>query len=776
MAMKTFRFYEIIEGSTQKSLLSGQPGFGIRTITRGLDENFARKVSDTVGATYETMLSQKVSMQQITADPAIVTRYPRTLKYTAVRDDNGKEWYAVACSTYVGIDYGYFCGIESARRTGSNYVADILVFDQRPTAGLFYELVRQRVFLPKDNTCSPDNPELKALLTGEPQPLEPREITITEPAYAAPAIDGLAAKVAMALLQTKINHDLGKPEGLQNIVFMADESTVPSILKAIAALPDNLVGDKYFQTNYLQGYGMPTGYRMIFINEYNETEVYTDNYVTLDLRGDGSKNIDFGNPYFLKITEAAESGDYKLFSALVGYLADVSVQADTDYTFLYNLFVATETDFELKLDSLTPGFFTKVKKASLPADKAKVLKASVNRTLCKELEDGRGHEAMKVVAYLLDNMRDILALTEKARQQTTNVMFIDGKLASYVKEFGIDKVQYVNTKDISHDDFFKALKALGDAAVWTRLVKDQFNDCKSKCADIINSALECAVADKVTLVKSIFPLPDYKSLLLSYFIEKPQNISRLEPIVRYICTDGGRQVITLLIKAGGCSQNVVSVIGPIANDYYESMAANGIEKCVAELTGLMDELPECFGKMDFSPVFAQYEKHCYDKPQKADAERIRKILSGARLKNSSREVFETLLCLNKGAVTEDTAKGTFKELMIAKRLGKSIDERLIIFAKWLRRDTDTKQIAEYMADGSPTGREETERMIKTVWNSATLGDERGKFVLAIIDAAKWRKAERTEFVKNCGDERLAAFINSEFSFFKCLLRKLFKKK
>ena len=740
--MKTFRFYEIIEGSTQKSLLNGQPGFGIRTITRGLDENLARKVSDAVSATYETTMDRKVSMQQLTDNPAIVTRYPRTLKYTAVRDDNGKEWYAVACSTYVGIDYGYFCGKESARRTGSNYLADTLVFDQRPTAGLFYELVRQGVFLPKDNTCTPDNPELKTLLTGEPQPLEPREITIAEPADGAPTVNALTAKVATALLQTKINHDLGKEEGLQKIVFIANEDTVPHILKALAALPDGLVGDKYFQTNYLQGYGMPTGYRMIFVNEYNETEIYTDNYVTLDLRGDGSKNIDFGNPYFLKITEAADRGDYRLFRALVEYLIGVSVQADTDYAFLYNLFVATETDIELKLGDLTPDFFTKVQKANMPEDKAKVLKASVNRTICNELTGGRNKEAMGVVKYLLENMKELLDIND-ARQDVTELMFIDGKLADYVRDFGIETVQYVNTKRVDKNYFFDAIKKIQSPDVWLRLVKDQFGETlPSEYVGVVGTALQSAVSDKMTLVKSIFPLPQYKEQLYPYIINHPDTAEFFEPMV---------------------------------NEYYEGIAKkDGIVKCIELLVG---ELPtECSAKMDFSSVIAQYEKHCYDKPQKANAEWIRKLLAGAKVKNSSRDVFETLLNLNKGVVTADTAKGSFKELMMAKRLGKDAGERLTIFSKWLRRDTDTKKIAEYMADGSPIKKEETKYMVKAAWGSAILGDERGKFVLAIIDAAKWSKDERNEFMKNCGDERLAGFISKEFGFFKRLLRKFNKKK
>ncbi len=325
--MKKFKFNEIIECSSQQSILTGQAGFGIRTMTQGLDADLAKRIAEQVNSAYEIDVAHQVTTAQIEEDADIVKKYPRTLKYTVVRDDNGKEKYIVACSTYVGIDYGYFCEMDSARRAGTNYIADILVFDERPTASLFAALVSQNMFLPVNNTCTPDNPELKALLTGEPSYLTPREIEVTED---FPILNEMAALVATALLQTKINQDLGKDKGLQNIVFRAREENVPAILEALAFLSDEWVSDKYFHTNYLQGYGMPNGYRMMFLNEYNQEEVYTDNYVFLDLIDHKTQNIEDCNIYFHKMKEAAIANDLPTFQKQVDYICTHKMQDESE--------------------------------------------------------------------------------------------------------------------------------------------------------------------------------------------------------------------------------------------------------------------------------------------------------------------------------------------------------------------------------------------------------------------------------------------------------------
>lgn len=322
--MKTVRFQEIIECSSQQSLLTGQAGFGIRTITEGMDEKFAYSICEQVNCAYEVDIDKQVTAEEIARDAHIVKKYPRTLRYTTVKDDDGNIKYIVACSTYVGIDYGYFCGIDSARRAGTNYIADILVFDEMPCPQLLYSLVAQHQFLPLDNTCSPDNPELKALLTGEPSYLKHKEITITDypkevHVQGSEPIHEQTALVAIAFLQAKLNEKLHQDAGLQNIVFQAEEAKVPSILKDFTTLPQELTEGKFFHTNYLQGYGMPKGYHVIFLNENNEQEVYIDNYVYANLDEKTFKNVDADSRLFEQIKEAAIDNDQELFLASIQF-------------------------------------------------------------------------------------------------------------------------------------------------------------------------------------------------------------------------------------------------------------------------------------------------------------------------------------------------------------------------------------------------------------------------------------------------------------------------
>lgn len=341
--MKTIHFQEIIECSSQQSILTGQAGFGIRTLTEGLDEKLAYDICEQVNCAYELDITQQVTTEDIIKDASIVKKYPRTLKYTQVKDASGCIKYIIACSTYIGIDYGYFCDMETARRAGTNYLADILIFDEKPSTGLFYELVAQKIFLPIDNTCAPDNPELKSLLTGEPSYLKPRSTTIEEsddesvPAPNLPEKSDLneqTALVAIALIQAWLNKKAQKETHLQHIILQAKESRVPSILKDFSFLPNELVEDKFFQTNYQQGYGMPNGYDMIFLNEYNHQEVYTNNYVYVNLDGfhpddasldDGCpddkrfKNVDTDNLWFSLLREAARAHDYSGFQTFIEF-------------------------------------------------------------------------------------------------------------------------------------------------------------------------------------------------------------------------------------------------------------------------------------------------------------------------------------------------------------------------------------------------------------------------------------------------------------------------
>lgn len=808
--MKSIKFNEIIECSSQQSILSGQAGFGIRTITEGFNPELARKICDEISCAYEVDIAEQVTTEQITTDPSCVTQYPRTLKYQVVKNDDGKELYVIACATYVGIDYGYFCNIESARRAGSNYIADILVFDEKPTAGLFQALIEQKIFRPIDNTCTPTNPELQELLTGEPSYLSPREVEVKETSEAIPAINEQTALVAMALLQTKINQDLGKDNGLINIVFQAQEAKVPSILQSIGTLPNDLVSDKYFHTNFLQGYGMPNGYRMMFLNEHNKEQVYIENYVYLNLDENKFMNLDTDNFYFGKIKEAAAANNYALFYNLVNYLFRLSVQADTDYKFLYNLFIATETDKKLSIDELTEDFFTKAKKANLPSDKWQRFVVSVNNTLDETIQkenlgakaDANCHAAMKVITYLYNNWKEVLHLNENSLQGLTNLWHLDGTLARYANEFGIDIIQYINTKDNNPEAFIEAIKKVDNPDYWERFIKEQMKAFKENNVPhgitndiIIDTILASAVADKNALIARFYPISSAEGTLISYVESHPNKMGNLEPTIKSLCLGDKLPLMIQLLKVCNFDGQGMQVMKQIIQNYFtglfkeskEPQMKNAIEKLV-ELTRNVTTTNNVKA-LDIPHYVSIYTDYLEKYPKAADKQSIEYFLKNDITKreievNDANRIEFIVNLLDKNS----DYMGTYRELLIAKRLGCPMQEVRLKIVEKLFTDKAKKHeklnlsyIKEYFTDKyseipSEKTKEESKLVLDRLWDTFK-GDPHicEEATPAIIEAAKWTSKDRKEYLEKCKNDKEKAFITKYYSFFTSICRKLFKK-
>lgn len=808
--MKSIKFNEIIECSSQQSILSGQAGFGIRTITEGFNPELARKICDEISCAYEVDIAEQVTTEQITTDPSCVTQYPRTLKYQVVKNDDGKELYVIACATYVGIDYGYFCNIESARRAGSNYIADILVFDEKPTAGLFQALIEQKIFRPIDNTCTPTNPELQELLTGEPSYLSPREVEVKETSEAIPAINEQTALVAMALLQTKINQDLGKDNGLINIVFQAQEAKVPSILQSIGTLPNDLVSDKYFHTNFLQGYGMPNGYRMMFLNEHNKEQVYIENYVYLNLDENKFMNLDTDNFYFGKIKEAAAANNYALFYNLVNYLFRLSVQADTDYKFLYNLFIATETDKKLSIDELTEDFFTKAKKANLPSDKWQRFVVSVNNTLDETIQkenlgakaDANCHAAMKVITYLYNNWKEVLHLNENSLQGLTNLWHLDGTLARYANEFGIDIIQYINTKDNNPEAFIEAIKKVDNPDYWERFIKEQMKAFKENNVPhgitndiIIDTILASAVADKNALIARFYPISSAEGTLISYVESHPDKMGNLEPTIKSLCLGDKLPLMIQLLKVCNFDGQGMQVMKQIIQNYFtglfkeskEPQMKNAIEKLV-ELTRNVTTANNVKA-LDIPHYVSIYTDYLEKYPKAANKQSIEYFLKNDITKreievNDANRIEFIVNLLDK----DSDYMGTYRELLIAKRLGCPMQEVRLKIVEKLFTDKAKKHeklnlsyIKEYFTDKyseipSEKTKEESKLVLDRLWDTFK-GDPHicEEATPAIIEAAKWTSKDRKEYLEKCKNDKEKAFITKYYSFFTSICRKLFKK-
>lgn len=804
------KFNEIIECSSQQSILTGQAGFGIRTFTEGLSSDIVNKIKDKIKCTYDVYIADQVTEEEIQKDASVVKRYPRTLRYAAVDLGENTTKYVIACTTYVGIDYGYFCHLDSNSRVGSNYVADILVFDQKPTANLFYELLKQKTFLPKDNACTPNNPELQMLLTGEPSYLAPRTIEIDE---TAPAINEQTAYIAMALLQSKINKDLDKKEELQDIAFQAQEAKIPTILKDFAALPSDMVCDKYFHTNYLQGHGMPNGYRMMFINENNKEEVDVEDYIYLNLDDNKFMNIDTDNFYFEKIKEAAVANNHPLFFALVSYLFHLSVQATTDYKFLYNLFVATETKKMLALEELTEDFFTKAKNANLPADKLKKFIASVNTTLDETIQSQSNKDcdaAMKVIAYLFANWQEVIALSHESQEILTNLWFKGKELVNYTKDnqhYDIKVIQYINTKDVEKNDFYAALRLVDRQDIWLSIVNDQFgSQVKKEYTPIIDNILSSKVQDKEGLITQFFGLNQDKALLSSYITNHPDKMSALTRIIQEICQEDKTSAMLQFLKAGNYDKDTCMVMRPIIEDYFRHILSdkmkvvekkecsqNDINKNIESLSqfaqnidkvnhGNCDKLTE-LGLPHFIEEYADFS---YLYPTASNMKSIEYFLTLEGL--VAAESLHLLGFIYDLLNNSTDYMGKKEEWLIAKRLKRPVTVRIDIFKKWLEEKVRAKQaltakeLTQYLTDKYSKNKkdeqkQEAQLMLDTIWQIFK-GDTKTceECTPTILDAAKWTSKERKEYLAKCKNDKEKAFITKYYSFWTSLIRKLFKKK
>lgn len=776
--MKTIEFKEIIESSTQKSIVSGMPGFGIRTYTKGINAEIVGKISEALNCTYDIPVSRQVTFNKLQEDPTVTTRYPRTIKYTKVKGADNEEYYAIACSTYIGIDYGFFCDMDTARRAGSNYIADIILFHERPSAQIFYQLVSQQIFLPKDNTCNPDNPELKELLTGVPTLLDPRSVSLKDNADGQPALTALTAQVAIAFLQAKINGDLGKEETFRDIVVNAKESVTPDVLKAMAVLPDELVGDMYFQTNYLQGYGVPTGYRMVFLNEYNEDEVYTDNYVYLDLKDGNNKNIDT-NYYFNEIVEAANDNNYSLFFALVSYLPNTHISADTDYQFVYKLFAATEGVVPLTVDDLTQDFFEKVEALNLPKNKKEALRKTVADILNPALQSDN-EKALNITRYLVEHKSDILDIKSDTRQTMTDMIFSKGALGKYIRTYGLDLVDYINTHKIDDSTFFTAMQSVDDAGIWEHIVRDQFgNSLTDRADEIISTVLQTRIVDRERLIVDLFPIDSNKEIYHNYITYHPGRIQQVNGIIRHIAMGGGENAMLKILSETKYSADVFNVLQPVAIDYFMHQvrqdAHNGAENAATFLLKIKEKMDRTF---DFSSLFDLYAKECEKNPAKADKELLRKLTDAdIKLSPDSDKLFSTILVVGNPDTKVENLDGTFDELLIGRYVINDEQKLLALFDKWVvNKMPHRKEIGRFMQTGKPLSFEFVGGMLQAIWQHPNFSEEyRHSHVLYIIRTAKWSKVDRKTFIASCTNNELKDFLNSSYGFVN-IVKALFSKK
>ena len=141
--MKVIHFEQFTGGSTQKSIITGMAGFGVRTKSQGLSDAQAEELFTRSYVNYRVPTAIMATEEMIAANPDMSSVYPPLYTFSKVTLSSGDDRYVVARTIYVGIDYGYFAGLDDARRAGSNYLVHALVFDELPPVSVIVEAMRR---------------------------------------------------------------------------------------------------------------------------------------------------------------------------------------------------------------------------------------------------------------------------------------------------------------------------------------------------------------------------------------------------------------------------------------------------------------------------------------------------------------------------------------------------------------------------------------------------------------------------------------------------------
>ena len=268
------KYYQLFFNASECGI-SGTPGFGVRTVTDGIPQDYIDAVrADESLLTYQSG-EFDIRPGDILSNPERIAEFPKSFYYKKLPLPDGREIYAVGRIVSACFDFPFY-HTGTMTRTG-NFINHIYLFDQKPDTKVFDLLFEEPAeasasFLPKDWSPRTDNPEMTALMLGKPEKLAPEEKAFRS------AHSGICEKAFTLYFQYLELRKNNKP-----IVVKAPAAETGDIIAGfMRLLPAKLAGDVTFVTNF-QDNGLAKGVKMTFVNEYYSYQIFATTCDYLDL-------------------------------------------------------------------------------------------------------------------------------------------------------------------------------------------------------------------------------------------------------------------------------------------------------------------------------------------------------------------------------------------------------------------------------------------------------------------------------------------------------------
>ncbi len=484
---KVYPYEQIIWSSTQKSINTGTSGFGLRTHSPGLTSEEAAEIVQVAMVNYSLPTSQKATESDILATPLIEDRYPSLYTFREVTLSNGKKVWVVGRTLYVVSDYGFFADIDSARRDGSNYIAHLAVFDEKPDIFTLAAMIKQEKFLPVDKRLTPANTEIRNLLVGEPTLLPSGKITFSKPYDDE---NTFLTEVALGLLTVMYRkRHAGEDNAVEakKLVLRLEDRHLPDLFYTLSNLPAPLTSSLQFQANTLYYTGVPEDLDMIVVPSQNKTRIDEEFFIVVDYTGGVPRTLNLlDSPLFTRIRKFSDNNIVLSRDKTIALCANGILEA-SDPELAYWARILTSKDGSVGLGELSGERIAQLLRLQSLSDyERSVLYDNLNYYLnayfysspYSEYSDNTLREGLDILNIMRHEAPDMIRIYPESISFISDYLFAQpeylGKLFSdSLQNKRLDAAVYIlneGESKVPHSTVMQSLRMVENPEVWRQML------------------------------------------------------------------------------------------------------------------------------------------------------------------------------------------------------------------------------------------------------------------------------------------------------------------
>lgn len=782
--MGQLSYQEIFYSSSEKGIFTGNAGFGVRTCTRGMDSIDVDKIVEACATGYSVYNERILDMDRILANPDIVYDYPPVYLFRTVDLNNGSKKYVFGRTVYLGVDYGFFKGINAYDRTGTNYLTHLLVFNEKPSVAIIRDLLLQDKYLPLNYSCSPNNSELQKLLTGNPEFLEQKAFAADEtPFLDESSID--CSSFIKGVVQMLKNKEITLETDIPRKMYVkCPWKSVETCLKALDVIPKNEIESLQYVTNYMQGYGIPDGYDIAFVNEFNEAELYEDNYITADLFSGTNKNVN-NDLIINNIGNLIRQNDAASAAKLIQFYLDLKDTPESEYEFYYNIFLGAVSDLDISLSDMTEETIKKLRDIQLDNLQSTKFWCKVNKAINEGLTATQGSDfllAVDKIKLFNAHCPGKVHIQEECINYLTNILFSGrGNFGKIANENNISTLLKLVNKSLipSEELFLSSLSENSKAKVWEESLefyyKGQYDGNESILESILNSSL--SDASICELISKMFPLSRYADTLFDYFKSHTTDTVKANSIVSSLVRYYGEKRFSDFVWLGQLEPEFIKVSSPVITSHYQEKVENNAKFGVAALFEFIEKVgSEQISALNLWGVL----KTAAQKYLRESLTDIKQFISKIEdleidYRGHLDDEMDSLTCMASQVIPKYI---TAHYIESAIHLYPEVDHYIEgLISTWIIKGAGKEELKSFVKANRDSLKDSTiEGLIKALWSNSSSHDckEKEDSVLLVIDNCGWGQKKVEEFSLRCGNKELEKVLLKSNNLFGKIVRKLFK--